>query len=219
MKEEHIDKIIEALMNATFLDDWYFYVLLFSVSLIGAWLGSYIKSSVAEKAKYKAIEANLEIIKKQVSETTKTSEQIKTAIEHGNWRKKELEILKRQKLEQYYAHVALISESLGNEMVCAFYNQDINYDSQNFNKADLIQSLYLPELLEEHIELSKAVHCYKRWLADGLFSISDQGKNGVVNPKPTEEHMNKHASIVNGLVQPTVNVFKKTKEIALKINT
>ena len=157
MSDAQVQQVIDAILNATLLDNWHFYLISFFVSLISisgfAFLKSYytekgkyavletklgiiekeakvredikfkaiqdnlvtIKDQIItqEKAKYTAIEESLDIIKKQVKATTETSEKIKTALNHDNWRKKELEMLKRQKLEDYYFLIlsASISET------------------------------------------------------------------------------------------------------------
>lgn len=101
MKDDQIKQIVEAILSQTTVDDWYFYFLIFSVILIGAYLGAFIRSFGNEKGKYKAIESSLDIIKKQVSATTETAEKIKNGIELNVWREKDREMLKRQKLEEY----------------------------------------------------------------------------------------------------------------------
>ncbi|PKH05962.1 hypothetical protein [Moritella sp. Urea-trap-13] len=219
MDQDLIKQIALEVMNETFITNWYFYLLLLCVSTIGAFFGSLLKGFGKEKSKYLAIESSLETIAKQVKLTTETSEQIKTAIEHNVWRKKELETLKREKLEQYFLHISLLNNSLNNEMISTFFGEKVEHDPESFTKADMIQSLYLPELLEVHLELSKVVIEFQTWISDGLFIIASQSKAQTKDPTLMQAHMKKQPILLKKLANPIVNVLQKTKELALEVNT
>ena len=62
---------------------------------------SYSKSYGAEVAKIDVNTHKLDEIQKQLAQSVEISESIKSDIAHGAWREKELELLKREKLEQY----------------------------------------------------------------------------------------------------------------------
>lgn len=207
------------ILNETILHNWYFYLLIILLSGLGAYFASLFKGAGKEKGKYLAIESSLKTIEKQVSITTKASESIKTAIEHDTWRKKELELIKRQKLEEYFLHISALNNTLNNEMLDKLFGAKVDYDSQCFNKADMIQSLYLPELLVEHYELSIAVEDFTRWVSDGLFLIAEQSSNGIQNPQPTRNFMTKHPELLSALAKPISNALHKAREIAQELNT
>jgi hypothetical protein len=219
MNNDLVKQIALEVMNETFITNWYFYLLILLVATVGVFFGSFLKGFGKEKSKYLAIESSLKTIAKQVKLTTETSEQIKTAIEHNIWRKKELEILKREKLEQYFLHISLLNNSLNNEMISKFFGQKVDHDPENFTKAELIQSLYLPELAEAHLELSKVVVQFQFWMSDGLFILANQSKAQVKDPELMKEHMKKQPVLIKKLTNPVVNVLQKTKELALEINT
>ncbi|UCM44572.1 hypothetical protein [Aeromonas dhakensis] len=219
MKDEQIKTIVKSILNETILDDWYFYLLFFLVSLLGAVFGSFIKSFGAERGKYKAIESSLDTIKQQVSVTTKITEQIKKDIELNVWREKDREMLKREKLEEYFSFVLISKEAFHAEMENKLFKQENNYDEQAYNKADMLQALYLPELAAEHNEYRKAVVIYRNWLADGMMDMQERIKSGEKNVTPSPEHMAKYREIVQGFNPSLIAISDKAKEVAIQINT
>ncbi|MUH96461.1 hypothetical protein GNP63_07850 [Aliivibrio fischeri] len=218
MKDEQIKTIVEAILNETILDDWYFYLLLFLVSLLGALFGSFVKSFGAEKGKYIAIESSLDTIKQQVSTTTKVTEQIKKDIELNVWREKDREMLKREKLEQYFSFILISKEAFHAEMENKLLKQENDYDEQAYNKADMLQALYLPELSSEHNEYRKAVIVYRDWLAVGMMEMQGRLQNGEKNVTPSPEHMAKYSEIVQGFNPSLIAISDKAKQVAIQIN-
>ncbi|WP_444930252.1 hypothetical protein ACJJIF_21285 [Microbulbifer sp. SSSA002] len=205
--------------NETLLQNWHFYLILLLITIVGSYLASLLKGAGAQKGKFLAIESSLNTIKKQVELTTETSESIKSAIGHDLWRKKELESIKREKLEEYFLVISSLNYSLNNEMISKLFGADVDYDPHCFDKANMIQSLYLPELAEEHFELCKAVQNYTRWVSDGLFMIAEQAASGIPNPKPTKEFMEQQPKLLQALTKPTAAVILKAKEVAQAVNT
>jgi tRNA/tmRNA/rRNA uracil-C5-methylase (TrmA/RlmC/RlmD family) len=207
------------ILNETIIYNGYFYLIVLLISTVSSYLVSLLKGSGKEKGKYLAIESSLNTIEKQVALTTKTSESIKTIIEHDSWRKKELEVLKREKLEEYFLHISSLNNALNSEMIDKLFGSKTDYDPHCFDKANMIQSLYLPELLVEHYEVTKAVRNFTSWVADGLFLIAEQLSKGVQNPKPTREFMQKHPALLKALIEPISNALQKSKKVAQAINT
>ena len=219
MKEEYINKIVQALLNETILDEWYFYLLLFAVSLLGASFGSFIKSFWSEKAKYSAIESSLDTIKKQVSETTKTTEKIKQDIELNIWRKKDREMLKREKVEEYFSLILLSTETFHAEMENRLFNKDNKYDKQVYNKADLIQALYLPELAGVHNEFRKVFVEFRYWLSSCMEDIYERRKLGEVNITAKPELLDQYGEVIRKFNPVIIDITEKAKEVANQINT
>jgi len=219
MKDEQIKNIVEAIINESILNDWYFYLLLFLVSLLGAWFGGFIKGFGSEKGKYKAIETSLDTIKKQVSETTKTAEKIKKDIELNVWREKDREMLKREKLEEYFSFILISRDAFHSEMENRLFKQKNLFDEQAYNKADLLQTLYLPELADAHNQYRKAVVEYRKWLASGLIDIQERMSLGEINVTPKSEHMDEYGAILSSFNPAIVAITAQAKNLANNINT
>ena len=59
-----------------------------------------------------AISEKMNTVVKQLEITTTTAEQIKNEIEHNHWRKKEIELIRREKLEEYMRNMFLAGEAM-----------------------------------------------------------------------------------------------------------
>ena len=279
MTDEQILKIIDALLNATFLDNWYFYLILFSVSLLGGLAGAYIKSygsviakytaiekginairlqaetteiarftaiekslgiikeqaettalanytaieksldtikkqaELSEKAKYTAIEESLDTIKKQIKVTTETSEGIKQTLAHDNWRKKELETLKRNKLEDYCHLILKIKYDLVNEMRSCLYDENLEFDSNIVDKAALLQSLYLPEIFDQHRAFSKTAYDFQTWIYNGQAKKHRGGQEW-----PDSDYISQMHDLLMALHIPQTTLLKTVNKLASEIN-
>jgi len=219
MNRSEIESLVDSIMSQTILDDWYFYLLLFFVSLLGAMFGSFIKGFSLEKGKYQAIESSLSTIKKQISETTKVTEEIKNDIELSVWKKKDREMLKRAKLEEYILLILVCKDALHDEMENKLFRRQNKYDDQAFNKADIIQALYLPEISEEHNYFRIAVVNFRDWMTDGMSELLEKRINGDTELSISKEHMEKYGAIMRGFNQPLTEVVNKARELAKQINT
>lgn len=215
MSDLQVKQVISALLDATFLDDWFFYVILFSVSLLGGLAGAYLKSYGSEKAKYDAIESSLDTIKKQVKATTETSERIKHSLEINNWRKKELETLKRSKLEEYGNLLLAVFNNMERLTSNKLYDKEINFDEYTVEKLTLIQSLYLPEISSEHSEYAMAYFDLKAWIYEGATL-----KNAI--KEKCDEKWEGHLAEGNGLFlnldYPQRALLEKLAVVATNLN-
>lgn len=218
MTDAQVKQVIDALLNSTFLDDWYLYLILFLVSLLGGFAGSFIRSYGSEKSKYAAIETSLNTIKKQVKITTETSEGIKHALEIDNWRKKEIEKNKRKKLEEYYSLICLIEENQHTEMTNHYFEKTSPYDSQVLNKATLIQSLYFPEIKGTHLDLIAAVGNYRHWMNRGLFLMAEAINKGQLHQSPSTEHMELRPPLEHAMVTCVQASLDCAREVAKDLN-
>jgi len=219
MKDDQIKQIVEAILSQTIVDDWYFYFLIFSVSLIGAYLGALIRSFGKEKGKYKAIESSLNVIKKQVAATTETAEKIKHDIELNVWREKDREMLKREKLEEYLFIILNSTDTYHTMMENKLLNQSNEFDHQAFNKADMIQSLYLPELAEVHNQYRIAVVEFRNWLLSGMIEVQKKMKSGGTFVTPGKEYMDSYGEVIQKFNPSIIAITEKAKEVANQINT
>ena len=217
MENEPVHKLAIEILNNDFLPNWQLYLIMLALAFVGAFFGSLIKGFGKEKSKYLAIESSLETIKKQVKLSTEVSEEIKSAIEHEVWRKKELELLRRKKLEEYFYNVSLLNDSLNHDMIAKYFDHKAEYNQEAWVKADLIQALYLPELEDEHLKLSKAVEEFQEWVSEGLFIIA---KRNTSNDEAIfKQHMKKQPEKLKTLVNPIATALLKARGLARTINT
>jgi hypothetical protein len=173
------------------------------ISALSAAIGSFSTTYISEKAKFSAIESSLEVIINQTSAT----ESVKTKFDHGNWRNKELELLKRKKIDEYYS--ALLS--FGNAII---YREDSEtLDLKHLETSIMIQHLYLPELTKEHRNILTNSTRYMKWIAeDFLISNSDATSSKKIL------HKNEGNKLQDNLLNSITTSRHSIADIAHKIN-
>jgi len=219
MKEESVNKMAATLLSQpSWSDIEYYVVVILLVLILGSTL-AFFKTLYSEKAKFVAMKSSLDAIREQTELTANVTEKIRDDIEYKSWNKKEMLQLRRVKLEEYFLLISALNNALNNEMLNSLFDADFAYDPQCYDKANMIQALYLPELAQEHNEVSKAVRNFTSWVAEGLFIKADLASQGVHNPKPTKEFMQKQPELLSELVQPISDVLLKSRELAQQLNT
>lgn len=258
MTGEQVQQIIDAILNATLLDNWHLYFITLCVSLVSisglAFLKSYfteqgkyaaletkldlieqkaeaaenakytaiqknlnsIKDQILtqEKAKYEAIEESLDTIKKQVQVTTEASERIKHSLEINNWREKEVETLKRSKLEEYGNLILLIQDNLKNQIDCIREDKNIEYDENILEKSTLIQSIYLPEISAEHQNLMDAALKIRDWIKEDL-KLKAQSEHEAW---PCEYHDPKMPPLFTAMRDPRISLLQRITAVGQNLN-
>lgn len=142
------------------------------VAGIAGYVGAYLKKD----AEIKALSKNITELKNQQVILTDATEKVRKDIEHQVWKKQELHQLKRKKIEQYF----VLLEQSRNDMY-AKVNHDYfglaEYEgNQNaFEKACMIQNLYLPEILIQHAKLLKVYNDFTQWIANIMRNKVDKG--------------------------------------------
>lgn len=172
MPESEIMTIASAVARQSFLMDWHFYVVIFCFSLVGGFLGAYVRGYASEKARLTAIDSSLQSIKRNVAETTRAAEEIKKDIEDESWRRKDREALKREKLEAYIIAISEAKAAVYDQTKASLFDADHAYDAHAWNRADMLQALYLPELAVEHNEFRQVLSVFGFWLAEGMAQLT-----------------------------------------------
>jgi len=183
-----------------------------------AFLLSYISSYARKRGEHLATKADLDQIMSQVKSTTELTEGIRNDIEHQVWRKQQIEAIKRDKLEEYLVNIYSAKENLR----CTMRNQLLNGNEQEDvyakSKADMLQSLYFPELKEEHSIFLNRHADFDEWLAKGLMELVDKRKAGDQIPAISHEHMSEYPNLLNGMNAAVLVIEQRAADIAANLN-
>jgi hypothetical protein len=181
-------------------------------------VSSYSKSFGDESGKIDATTQKLDDIQVQLAQSVEITESIKNDIEQGAWRERELELLKREKLEAYLMYFYTEKENLTHKMEEAFFKVEHDYDREADSKLSMLNILYLPELNKEHAGFLRAHAKFMRWVADGKTMMVEQMQAGEEVPKVTSKHMEDYPTLLQNLNECTFAVEAKVKEIGQGIN-
>jgi hypothetical protein len=190
----------------------------FSIKRLIDMLKSYSQSYGAEIGKIDATTRKLDEIQIQLAQSVKISESIKSDIQHGAWRSRELELLKRQKLEEYLLHYYEAVENLTKKTREMFFDDKTPYNKLCEAKISMLQKLYIPELDIEHISFLKASANFNGWIVIGMQELQEKRRLGNKFAVISGEHMEKYSELLAEVNKATLLIETKAKEIGRSIN-
>lgn len=150
-----LEKFASEVANHTIFNSWPLFLIIGLLNLLGTLFGSYIGARSSKNAEIAATRENLDEIKRQLAETTKTSKSVEIALSHQDWIRKVENTLRREKLEQ------LINAAFG----LATWTQEDYFECLSGNNVEssapidefeMLAQLYFPELGEHtsRVEIS-----------------------------------------------------------------
>lgn len=153
-----------------------------------------------EKVKIDVISEQLDKVVRQQEKLTEATKQIESNIEHQVWKKQELQQLKRQALEEYYECIDRLPYYLIKQY--SYIAGQVEEEPRDlYNRACLLQNLYLPELYEQHVRLLEPMYQYYEFSGQVLAHLC--GGNSIDLAK-NEEFLGK-INAMRGLILPIVN--------------
>lgn len=220
MKEEELQQVLDMLQRQSSVEEYLYWLVFFMFGVLSSILAAYLKGYGSEKGKLKALNENIEQLQGQLSENTKITESLKSEIELASWRHKDRELIKREKLEQYLTLMISLPDMLHAEMNTKFFLcKESPYDASTWEKASMLQSLYLPELSKEHNEFRAAKINFSSFMQEGLRLKAEniRALNDVNAPVPNS-HLEGYGDLLSAFNTPLVELNFKAKEIAKTIN-
>ena len=146
----------------------------FFLTHINKRVGSY----ATEVGKITALNKKIDEVIEQQKQITKATEETKAEIAHLAWNKKESQIIKRKKLEEYLKVVFEVMEIMRNCAAKTYGTEKIEIDPlpvTTIAKLTTIQMLYLPELEESNNKLADIISEYEE-----IFNVYAIGKMDIV---------------------------------------
>jgi len=133
-------------------------VITAAVAALGGYLGAYFKKA----AEIQSMSDNIKELAEQQKLIAQATEQVKQDIEHQVWRKKELELIRRQKMEEFATLYIELPQHLSDEYCKRLIDVNAEYDRHYYKKFLFIQRLYLPNFEKE---VDKLISLYGKYEA------------------------------------------------------
>jgi len=181
-------------------------------------VSSYTKSFGEEAGKIDATTKKIDELQIQLAQSVAITESIKKDIEQGAWRERELELLKREKLEDYLMCFYTEKNNLTHKMREAFFKVEHDYDRDAESKLSMLKILYLPELGNEHAGFLRVHAEFMTWVANGQEILVKQMQAGIQVPRITSEHMENYTPLLLKLNECTLAIEAKVREVGRSIN-
>ncbi len=252
-------EIVQSIIDQSFKDNFWYYLLTLAVSVVVTWATAYFTASAKKSAEIRAVTSHLKDLKEQQKElsssskageidaisenirsvmtqlevTTTTAEQIKNEIEHDHWRRKEIELIKRQKLEELILLMDQVYDSYLGYIQDELFLNDNSYNFSELSKAKVICNLYLSEMVLPYEELNAEYLNFKLWVSNQKCKVLEKQKELFSNGKSIQDPA--LAAFAIDLLNDDVNkkiqrdfvvkfsnlqfdLFEKGGEIALELN-
>lgn len=148
---ELIQGIAEQIVNEQLLSNWRFYLLIVGLSFVGGALGNFAWAYFSTRGKALATKADWENILKQVSQTTSTTENIKSNIQRSSWRSQKRWELKSDIYWQLLKLLSQYADALGGFRVVIFD------DNKKLRSKDKLDSKRFKELADRRVVIDKEI--------------------------------------------------------------
>lgn len=140
-----VQNIAREIADETFLVHYKFYIIIIAISFLGAVAGSYLRGFSLKKGEFAAINADSKKILEQLRLTTATAKEIEISLSHGDWRKREENILMRAKLEQLIvAALSLATWAKTNATACFSGSEATTHPP--IDEFEMLHNLYFSDL-------------------------------------------------------------------------
>jgi hypothetical protein len=148
MSQALIREIAQQIVNEQVSSMWPIYLLMLALALVGAFFGSFLASYAKKTAEIRANEANFGKLQHQLRENTKTTEEIKAAVNYDDWVMREWKALRQKKLEELLQCVYEADHWQCINREATLFNSGKGPGSTPLSSVQLLSALYFPELRE-----------------------------------------------------------------------
>lgn len=149
MQPDLVREVAEAIVQQQLLLNWKFYALMLCVGLVGGSAGYWIAPYLKKRAETFATKADMAEVLRQLSETTRTTEQVRLAIAHSDWAQREWRTTRRVKLEELLGAAYSLDQWLNSQQERWMNGKQPTDETRPMERLQLLATLYFPDLKDE----------------------------------------------------------------------
>ena len=152
--QQIVTQAVNDTLTGAFLQNWQFYALVLALSFLGCMAGSYVRSYSGKRGEVAALKADTENILSHLKITTAATKEIEIALSHGDWVRKEQNLLKRVKLEELLVSAYAISTWTSQMTSAAFGKEQMQTDAP-VDRFQMLYQLYFPDLSTQSLNVEQ----------------------------------------------------------------
>lgn len=149
MQPDLIREIAEVIFRDQLFLNWRFYTLIGSLSFVAGMGGSFATSYLKKRGETLATKTDMQEILRQLSETTRVTEEVRSAVSLADWSAREWRTTRRLKLEELLSSAYLLDQWLDLQRSKWLHDKTISSDEAPLKRLKLLTTLYFPELQQE----------------------------------------------------------------------
>jgi hypothetical protein len=149
MQSDLIREITEVIVRDQLLLNWRLYVVVGGLSFLASTCGNWVSSYLKKRGETLATKADMQEILRQVSATTRATEEVRSSISQADWVAREWRTTRRLKLEELLAAAYSLDQWLDMQRSRWVYGAAPVSDAAPMERLKLLATLYFPELRGE----------------------------------------------------------------------
>jgi len=149
MQPDLIRDVVEAIIRDQLLYNWRFYALVCGLSFVAGAAGQFIASYLKKRGETLATKTDMEEILRQLSETTRVAEEVRSSVSQADWAAREWRAIRRLKLEELLSSAYSLDRWLDVQRSKWVHNEPVASDEAPLDHLKLLAALYFPELKTE----------------------------------------------------------------------
>lgn len=167
--------LINEIVSRRIAESWLYWLLFLIASFLAAFLGAYIR----RRAENLATKADFEELKRQLEATTRSTEEIKREISHIEWKSREINALRRGKLEALLEQTSASVDQAALFARRAMVGDQTELDGSHMGKMEAIANLYFPDIHPHVLQLSHDIHDLCQWGLERCMEVVQEKDHGV----------------------------------------
>lgn len=153
---------VTEIVSRRIAENWLYWLLFLAASFLAAFAGAYIK----RRAENLATRDDFNELKRQLEATTRITEDIKAEIGHREWKAREVNALKRVKLEEFLETLTQSLEELSTYVRKSCSGEFADKDDTPLARVEMLASLYFPSMRVSTLDFVQACHVLGIWAID-----------------------------------------------------
>lgn len=156
MTPDLIREVAEAVLRDQLILNWHFYVLIGCASIVAGVVVQFVASYFKKRGDTFATKTDMREILRQVSETTRATEEVRSAVGQADWAAREWRKVRRLKLEQLLESAYSLDQWLDLQQSKYLFDEPAVANDAPMERLRLLSTLYFPELDKEAMAVWEA---------------------------------------------------------------
>lgn len=149
MQPDLVREISELIVRDQLLLNWKFYFLVAAIGSLAGVAGYWVAPYLKKRAETFATKADMEEVLRQVAQTTRATEEVKSAFSRADWATREWRTIRRIKLEELLSSAYALGKWLETHRSKWLHASDTEVSDEPMDRITVLATLYFPDLKPE----------------------------------------------------------------------
>lgn len=166
---------VTEIVSRKIAENWLYWLLFLAASFLAAFAGAYIK----RRAENLATRDDFDELKRQLQQTTRLTEEIKSEVSHTEWKARETNSLMRAKLEEFALCISSSDQAFSTFVRKSCGGEFLTSDAPDFDRLRAIATLYFPSFTDVVEAYSVDASGTMIWAMERAIVVSNAKQQGT----------------------------------------